>query len=168
MATWIIIGTFLFVVGGIMGLKASAKETQLDNLRMLARKAGLQPKLVACPSWITGKMGEKGKGMIAQYGLIIENGKMLPCDYQVIDGAWRPMTEQFPANFALDKKTVAFDDKINPTVQGLSCKANFICLYWHENVQMGSKINLENSEKTLNLLKEQLQILADLVQNNAK
>lgn len=168
MATWIIIGTFLFVLGGIMGLKPSAKDTQLDNLRMIARRVGLQPKLVACPDWITGKMGEKGKGMIAQYGLIIENGKMSPCDYQVINGEWRPMTDNFPANFALDKKLVALGEKITPNVQGLSCKANFICIYWHENVQMGNKANLENSEKALNLLKNELQILADLIQNHVK
>lgn len=165
MAIWIIIGTFLFVLGGIMALKPSARDSQLDNLRMLARQVGLQPKLVACPSWITGKNGEKGKGMIAQYGLIIENAKMLPCDYQVIDGEWRPMAENFSANFALDKKPVMFDEKINPTVKGLSCKANFICLYWHENVQMGHQANLENSEKILKSLKEQLQILANLVEN---
>ncbi|WP_019518816.1 hypothetical protein [Faucicola boevrei] len=166
MATWIIIGTILFIVGGIMGLKPSAKETRLDNLRMTARKVGLMPKLVACPAWLTGKTGERGKGMIAQYGLILEDGTLPPCDFQIIDGEWRPMTDNFAANFALDKKVVDFGENITPTVQGLSCKANFICVYWYENGNMGNPAILENTEKDLILLKNTLQNLADLVQNS--
>ncbi|ELA08162.1 hypothetical protein MOMA_06361 [Moraxella macacae 0408225] len=166
MATWIIIGTILFIIGGIMGLKPSAKETHLDNLRMAARKIGLMPKLVACPAWLTGKTGERGKGMIAQYGLILDGGKLPPCDFQVIDGEWRPMVDNFAPNFALDKQTVDFGNNITPTVQGLSCKANFICLYWHENGRMGNPLALENSEKDLIFLKNQLQTLANLVQNS--
>ena len=58
---------------------------------------GVQPKLVACPDWIIGDdTGERGKGMMAQYGVVIEDAKMRPCDYQVIEGKWRPLPGIIP------------------------------------------------------------------------
>lgn len=165
MGIWITVAIVIFILGSIMGLKPSARDTYLDNLRMTARKVGLQPKLVACPHWIVGRTGEKGKGMIAQYGLIVEDGKMSPCDYQIIDDEWRPMTDNFSANFALDKHKAEITPDITPTIQGISCKANFICLYWQENVNMGNKANLEKTEKDLIFLKNELQKIANLVQN---
>ena len=92
MGIWIAIAIGVFIVGSIMGLKPSARETMRDNLRMAARRVGVQPKLVACPDWIIGDTGERGKGMMAQYGVVIEDAKMRPCDYQVIEGKWRPFT----------------------------------------------------------------------------
>lgn len=87
MGTWITVAIVLFVAGSVMGLKPNTSERFLDELRMAARRLGLQPKLVACPSWLVGKGGnvatDKGKGMIAQYGLVIEGGTMQPCDYQI-------------------------------------------------------------------------------------
>lgn len=169
MGTWITVAIVLFVAGSVMGLKPNARERFLDELRMAARRLGLQSKLVACPSWLVGKGGnvatDKGKGMIAQYGLVIEGGTMQPCDYQIIDGEWRPYTGNHPANFALDKRPVGLPPSITTGAQGLSAKANFICLYWHENIELGRPANLENREKDLITLKTQLQQLANLVQN---
>lgn len=166
MGTWIAIATVVFIVGSIMGLKPSARETMRDNLRMAARRVGLQPKLVPCPDWIVGDTGERGKGMIAQYGLVIDNAKMMPCDYQIIDGKWRPFTGHYPANFSLDNQAIDLPPSIANTVKGLSCKANFICIYWQENSQLGIKSQLETTEKDLILLKSQLQAYAKLVQNS--
>ncbi len=153
-----------------MGLKPSARETRLDNLRTAARKIGLQPKIVACPSWISvdGDPTQKGKGMIAQYGLIIEDGSMKPCDYQLIDGLLRPCTDNYPANFALDQQPLNLPASIKATVQGLSFKANFACIYWQETVGINHGIGnhaLETTENDLILLKTQLQHYANLVQN---
>lgn len=72
MGTWIAIGIGIFIIGSIMGLKPSARETMRDNLRMAARRLDIQPRLVACPNWIMGEGGERGKGMIAQYVLSLK------------------------------------------------------------------------------------------------
>ncbi len=165
MGVWIGLAVVLFVVGSIMALKPNSKDMQLDKLRMTARKLGLTPKLVACPDWIIGQYGEKGKGMIAEYGLILPNAKLPPCEYQVIDGKWRPYTENYTANFALDNEIINLPESIKATVKGLSLKANFICLYWQENIDIISKNNSEQSENILNQLKLHLQEYANKVQN---
>lgn len=169
MGGWITLIIVLFIAGSVMGIKPNARDRFLDELRMTARRLGLAPKLVACPSWLVGKGGnaasDKGKGMIAQYGLVLEGATMQPCDYQIIDGEWRPYTGNYPANFALDKLRVDLPASMLGGAQGLSAKANFICLYWHENIELGRPGNLENREKDLITLKTQLQQLANLVQN---
>lgn len=160
----------IFIVGSIMGLKPSARDTRLDRLRMTARKIGLQPKLVACPNWISrDEATNNGKGMIAQYGIIIDHATLTPCDYQIIDGHWRPYTGNHPANFALDNFSVKnqpleLPPSITPFVKGMSFKANFACIYWLENIGIG-KQTLETTENDLIQLKTYLQQSAHLVQN---
>lgn len=165
MGLWIGIAIFLFVLGSLMALKPSAKDMRLDRLRMTARKIGLEPKLVPCPDWIMGESGEKGKGMIAQYGLIIPDGEIIPCQYQIIDGKWRPYTERYHPNFTLDKMPVDFPPSITPNILGLSFKANFACIYWKENIGITGENKLETTENDLIQLKTQLHRLAVLVQN---
>lgn len=156
----------IFIVGSIMGLKPSARDTRLDSLRMTARKVGLQPKIVPTPDWISidNDLTQKGKGMIAQYGLVIDGASMVPCDYQIIDGQWRPYTAHHPANFALDNQPIDLPPSIAPSVKGMSFKANFVCLYWQENIGLG-KQTLETTENDLILLKNQLQHYASRVQH---
>lgn len=166
MGIWITVAIVLFIVGSVMALKPSARDVRLDRLRMTARKVSLEPKLVACPNWILGKNQEFGKGMIAQYGVILDNISLAPCDYQIIDNQWRPCEKQFPANFALDKHPIDLPDSIRHNAKGLSFKANFVCLYWDENIGLGQGFPLETTENDLIQLKSQLQNYAMLVQNS--
>ena len=85
---------------------------------------------------------------------------------KVIEGKWRPFTGHYPANFALDNREVDLPASIATTVKGLSCKANFVCIYWQENSQLGMKSELETTEKDLIMLKSKLHDYAKLVQNN--
>ncbi|MFW2177967.1 MULTISPECIES: hypothetical protein [unclassified Moraxella] len=165
MGTWITLIIILFIVGSVMGLKPSAKETRLDRLRTTARKLGLNPKLVPCPNWITPNDDplNKGKGMIAQYGVLIEHASLPACDYQLIDGLLRPYTDNNPANFTLDNQPLELPNSIAPFVKGLSFKANFACIYWQENIGLG-KERLETTENDLILLKSQLQQYAQRIQ----
>lgn len=170
MGTWITVLIVIFILGSIMGLKPSARDTRLDRLRMAARKVGLQPKIIACPSWLSanGDPTQKGQGMIAQYGIIIDDAAMKPCDYQLIDGQLRPCTDNYPANFALDQQPLELPPSIARTTQGLSFKANFACIYWQETVGINTRhdnLALETTENDLILLKTQLQHYAHLVQN---
>ena len=90
MGVWIAIAIVLFVLGSMMALKPSGIDQRLDKLRMTARRLQLNPKLVACPDWVRGKDNEYGRGMLGQYGLVLDNVQMPYTRYQVIDGQWRP------------------------------------------------------------------------------
>lgn len=154
----------LFIVGTIMGLRPSAKENRLDRLRTTARKLELHPKLIPAPDWITGNAGERGKGMVAQYGVVIPDVQLMPCEYQIIDGKWRPLTQHYPANFGLDNMPVDFPPSIAPYVKGLIFKANFAGIYWQENIGLNSD-KLETTENDLILLKTKLEEYMQLIKN---
>lgn len=72
MGVWIAIAIVLFVLGSMMALKPSGIDQRLDKLRMTARRLQLNPKLVACPDWVRGKDNEYGRGMLGQYGLVLD------------------------------------------------------------------------------------------------
>lgn len=146
MGLWIVVAIVLFVLGSMMALKPSGIDLRLDTLRMTARKLGLHPKLIACPDWVAGKDGEFGRGMIGQYGLVLDGVKMPHCRYQVIEGQWRPVsstakstpdglggqTSSIAAHYGLDKVALELPATIEPFVKGLTTQANSIIIYWED------------------------------------
>lgn len=90
MGMWIAIIIVLFVLGSMMTLKPSGIDQRVDKLRMAARRLQLNPKLVPCPEWVRGRDNEYGRGMLGQYGLVLDNAKMPHNRYQVVSGHWRP------------------------------------------------------------------------------
>lgn len=150
MGLWISIGIVLFVVGSIMALKPSGVEQRLDKLRIGARQVGLNPKLVACPNWLKGRNDELGKGMVGQYGLLIDGVTLPHSRYQNIDGQWRVLidntltgnhdnhqttknTIDYQQLFVLDKTGIDLPDVITKHSKGLETKANHIVLYWQDD-----------------------------------
>lgn len=152
MGIWISVAIGLFVLGSIMALKPSGREVRLDNIRTTARELGLQPKLVACPDWLVGKNNEKGKGMMAQYGLVLSDAQLLPNEFIVLDGLFR----HHEGGFALDKQPLDLPDTIANTTTGLMTKANFIALFWQEDIN--------TSATDLKKLRHNLQLWAKTVQ----
>ncbi|MBP2280291.1 hypothetical protein RCH20_000019 [Psychrobacter sp. PL15] len=143
MGVWITIAIVLFVLGSMMALKPNGVDQRLDKLRMTARCLQMNPKLVACPDWVRGKNNEHGRGMIGQYGLVLDNVQMPHTRYQVIDGQWRPDSDsantnatanmtKSPASFNLDKVPLALPASIEPFVKALLIKANSIVIYWED------------------------------------
>ncbi len=159
MGVWIAIAIVLFVLGSMMALKPSGIDQRIDKLRMTARCLQLNPKLVACPDWVRGKDNEYGRGMLGQYGLVIDNVQLPYTRYQVIDGQWRPdsgtdttITNEninssvsrkstsnnvnsrstLQANFSLDKVPLSLPATIEPFVKALLIKANSIVIYWED------------------------------------
>ncbi len=149
MGIWIAIAIVLFVLGSMMALKPSGIDQRLDKLRMTARRLQLNPKLVACPDWVRGKDNEYGRGMMGQYGIVLDNVQLPSTRYQVIDGEWRPdngpneasvvsqsLTKTInlapPANFILDKVPLELPVTIEPFVKALLIKANSIIIYWED------------------------------------
>ncbi len=135
MGTWIAIGVALFVLGSIMGLKPSAVDVRLDKLRMTARRLELNPKLVACPDWLRGKNNEFGKGMMGQYGIVIDGMKLPHVRYEMLENQWRAEKiddEVGKTDFSLDKMALELPKGIEPYVKGLEAKANSIQIYWDD------------------------------------
>lgn len=141
MGVWIVIAIVLFVYGSMMALKPSGIDQRLDKLRMTARRLQLNPKLVACPDWIRGKDNEYGRGMLGQYGLVLDNIQLPHIRYRVIDGQWRPDDSIKPnidssyapkASFSLDKVPLALPATIEPFVKALLIKANSVVIYWED------------------------------------
>lgn len=182
MGIWIVIAIVLFVLGSMMALKPSGVDIRLDHLRMTGRKLGLNPKLVACPDWVIGKDGEYGRGMIGQYGLVLESVKLPLTRYQVIDGQWRPLTTSNSANsatnysgdqlsnYTLDKLSLDLPPSMQPYIKALATQANSIMVYWEDSTYVRPLSNPNYSkqhvEADLLLLKSQLEQWALLLQKN--
>ena len=173
MGMWIAIVIVLFVLGSMMALKPSAIDQRLDKLRMTARRLQLNPKLVHCPDWIKGKDNEYGRGMIGQYGLVLDNIKLPLTRYQVIDGQWRPASNAssdnnslnsglaIQANFSLDKEPLALPVGIEPFVKALLVKSNSIIIYWEDIAYVRPITNPAYQQKAIEtdllILKENLE-----------
>ena len=173
MGMWIAIAIVLFVLGSMMALKPSGIDQRLDKLRMTARRLQLNPKLVTCPDWVKGKDNEYGRGMIGQYGLVLENIKLSLSRYQVIDGQWRPASNAssdnnslnnglaIQANFSLDKEPLALPVGIEPFVKALLVKSNSIIIYWEDIAYVRPITNPAYQQKAIEtdllILKEDLE-----------
>lgn len=186
MGIWIAVAIVLFVFGSMMALKPSGIDQRLDKLRMTARRLELNPKLVACPDWVKGKDNELGRGMLGQYGLVLDNVKMPHTRYQAIDGKWRPdsrvtdstenssqiATQIVSANFKLDKVLLALPASIEPFVKALLIKANSIVIYWEDIAYVRPSTNPGyksfNIESDLLVLKSQLEQWALQMQSSSR
>lgn len=174
MGLWIVIAIVLFVLGSMMALKPNGIDQRLDKLRMSARRLQLNPKLVACPEWIKGRDNEYGRGMLGQYGLVLENVQMPHARYQVIDGQWRANSNSTAtvtstdADFRLDKVALTLPATIEPFVKGLLIKANSIVIYWEDiaYVRPATNPHYQTSaiEPDLLALKAQLEVWAKQMQ----
>ena len=169
----IAIAIVLFVLGSMMALKPSGIDQRLDKLRMTARRLQLNPKLVTCPDWVKGKDNEYGRGMIGQYGLVLDNVKLPLTRYQVIDGQWRPASNAssdnnslnnglaIQANFSLDKEPLALPVGIEPFVKALLVKSNSIIIYWEDIAYVRPITNPAYQQKAIEtdllILKENLE-----------
>ena len=190
MGIWIAIAIVLFVLGSMMALKPSGIDQRLDKLRMTARRLQLNPKLVACPDWVRGRNNEYGRGMLGQYGIVLDNMQLPLTRYCVINGEWRPDSEAgesdmtidntrvnsaltkstaVKANFNLDKTPLALPATIEPFVKALLIKANSIVIYWEDIAYVRPSTNPNYKavaiEADLTLLKNQLEHWALQVQH---
>ena len=185
MGMWIAIAIVLFVLGSMMALKPSGIDQRLDKLRMTARRLQLNPKLVTCPDWVKGRDNEYGRGMIGQYGLVLDNVKLPLTRYQVLDGQWRPASnasssdnnssdnKSLPvqANFSLDKEPLALPVGIEPFVKALLVKSNSIIIYWEDIAYVRPATNpayqQQVIESDLLIMKENLEKWASQMQKSA-
>ena len=140
MGIWIAVAVILFALGSIMALKPSGVERRLDDVRMTARRLGLNPKLIATPEWLKPAsefQATSTSPMIARYSLI-DDGYALPdCQYKVINGRLRPVqnNDAFISNqaFILNNAHLDLPSAIASQILGISTQANSISVYWLDN-----------------------------------
>ncbi len=150
MGIWITVGIVLFVLGSIMALKPSGIDQRTDKVRIAARKLELNPKLVACPHWLRGKDDEYGRGMMGQYGIVIEGYKMPHVKYYAVDGKWRPVTlDNGAVDFSLNQVTIDLPENIIKFTKGLEAKANSIVIYWDDVAYVRPATNPNYHEKNI-------------------
>ena len=89
MIGWIIaIVVVLFVLGMGMSVLPNAHDKALERRRGQATLAGFNVRLVACPDWMIGPQGTKGKGMVAQYDLKSDD-ELKPARAMCLDKSYR-------------------------------------------------------------------------------
>lgn len=189
MGIWVGIAIAMFAVGTMMALKPNVVEVRLDKLRMTARKLELNPKLIACPDWIEGRHNEYGKGMIAQYALIMDDMKFAETHYQVIEAELRlrdeadnqashasnqeglTKTPKRVASASLDCEPLNLPPNMAPLVKGVYTKANSLVLFWHDvgYVQPTTNPNfkMDQIEPDLLVLKSTMQSWAQKLANKS-
>lgn len=154
MGVWITVGIFLFVIGSMMALKPSAKQKALGLLRERGRVQGLNPKLVACPEWLINANGEKGKGMVALYSLVVPEAKLPLSEALVIDHS----IEVVKGDVTLADQPCPIDDAL-----GLVMQANFIGIYIKEAL-VAKQNTADIFDARLKKIKENLQMWVEKVQ----
>lgn len=121
----------LFVIGNVMGLKPKAGEVRIGEMRLLARKLALNPKLVAMPDWIMDVRQNKGlgkNGMIAQYTLINDDWRLPAQRFLWSEDVWRHMED----NTVLASVKNAIPPHLCAHMKALTIKANSVSLYWYD------------------------------------
>lgn len=128
MGFWVVLVVVAFVIGNVMALKPKASDVRLGQMRLFARKIGLNPKFSPTPAFIATPTTAK---MMANYTLIDDAWRLPLAELTVKDGKWHsdmphPLSEQ------------SIDHPLAQYFQGLSIKANSICLYWHDEAYVKS------------------------------
>lgn len=116
-----------FVLGQMSLLRPSARDSRLMQLRAEARKAGLQPRLLAPPEWYRGERPRGG--LLACYSLLLpEDAPGLPYfrAERLSDGEWvtRAGSGEVLRGLALPPEA--------ERVIALEARANAVSVWWQE------------------------------------
>ncbi|MDO4896390.1 MAG: hypothetical protein Q3971_03410 [Moraxella sp.] len=128
MGFWVVLVVVAFVIGNVMALKPKVSDVRLGQMRLFARKIGLNPKLSPTPTFIATPATAK---MMANYTLINDAWRLPLAELTIKDGKWHSDTPHPLSGQAIDHQ-------LSPYFQGLSTKANSICLYWHDEAYVKS------------------------------
>lgn len=157
-----------FAIGNFMAARPNAHQTRVGDLRLLARRLHLYPKLVAYPDWL-GEIKDFNQPMLCQYTLIDDNFSLPLLRYTIKDGCWQSCQVQVEKFDALHAKAVDLPNEILPLIVALQIKANCLTIYWRDDLyqyhKKAYKLNTAQAQTDLNLLKTALQTWGELVQN---
>lgn len=164
--TIIIIIAMLFVLGNVMSLKPKMSEVRVGNMRMVARKMELHPKLVAMPDWLKNHRQDGCDGQSTQALASHE----MTAKYTIINDDW-----QLPAKRLLwtggdwqneDGASINLEippRSLLPHIQGLTTKANSISIYWQD--EKYAKSFAIKDEQVMTMIEQDLLALKLFLQN---
>lgn len=185
-ATLVVLGVAGFFVGNFMAARPKAQESRVADFRLMARRLGIYPKLIACPSWLAERLAglrpvktdpyareRSSAPMIAQYGLMMDEVALPLAQYQAIDGRWRLIEQQIHTpkqhrqSSRLDGMAIDLPAAIAAQTLGLTLKANHVALYWlddsYQHSHKAYKLDEVQAQADLSALKAQLTAWAQLV-----
>ena len=143
---WVIAFVILLIVGNLMAAKPKIHEVRLGEFRLLARKKGLNPKLIATPEWLKNnqKLTQNQKtSMITQYTLVNDNWRN-PLMHFIFDGqTWHNLGD---VDFFV---RISPPDNLSPYFVGMLIKANSISLYWRDESYLQKFSVRENISTTM-------------------
>ncbi len=180
----------IMAVGNIVAVKPKPEEVWLDDIRMTARLKQLHPRLVVRPDWlpkVAVKISQdpyatpKGKGMVAQYGLVNDDWRLPQAYFLPSDEHWqkssdksndKPQSDSRNATIKLNQKSERLHGvaitlgQLTPFVQGLAIKANSIAIILDDEKfakTCAKRLDKQAIEQMFDDLKMQLSAWADLV-----
>lgn len=155
-----------FLIGNFMGAKPKAREVRTADLRLLARKIRLYPKLVQSPDWLpqTAKM-------IPQYTLVVDEFSLPMACYVAKDGVWQPISDDLPKKAqALSGLAIDLPPDIQKLLLGLQIKANSVIVYWQDDQYQqrkdAQKLNETQAMQDLTALKTAMTHWGNLAQSH--
>lgn len=189
----IIVTIFVIFIGNFMGAKPNAKEMRLDNIRMMARRLSLNPKLIKTPEWLLDKNSkEQSKKphydysksdteFVMQYS-IINDDWALPKALFLVQGNQLNLLDidnkkdtntylQRQANSLaenakkLDKLTIPDElNNILPYIKGVGIQSNSISIFLNDEQWANSLGKLTNNHQNLPT-SDKNQLLEQLIHN---
>ena len=155
-----------FLIGNFMGAKPKAGEVRTADLRLLARKLRLYPKLVPPPAWLPSDAK-----MLPQYALVMDEFSLPMACYVIKDGVWQPIDGELPKKAqVLSGLAIDLPADIQKLMLGLQIKANSVIVYWQDDQYQqrkdAQKLNETQAMKDLTALKTAMEHWGNLVQSH--
>lgn len=154
-----------FLIGNFMGAKPKAREVRTADLRLLARKIRLYPKLVQSPDWLpqTAKM-------TPQYTLVVDEFSLPMACYVAKDGVWQAVGDLPKKAQVLAGQPLELPAMVGELVLGLQIKANSVMIFWKDDQYQqrkdAQKLDEQQALQDLNALKSAMQQWGEMVQSH--
>ncbi|UNU73972.1 hypothetical protein LU293_03515 [Moraxella nasovis] len=150
-----------FILGSIFGAKPRAYEVRVADLRLIARKMQLNPRLVPAADWLQPVR----TGMIAQYSVVNDSWRLPLRRFLCVNGQWQAlMGDDMATDDIMPILKELSLSEIGKLSFGLQAKSNGIVFYWHDSLYQGLKptghLNAVLAEQDLMQLKSLLERIA--------
>ncbi|MDO5652074.1 MAG: hypothetical protein Q4G13_08095 [Moraxella sp.] len=172
---WVVLAVIGFALGNMMAIKPRKEEMRLDELRMMARKLQLHPKLVPIPAWIPlNKPSQQKNTLIMQYSLIDDSLRLPLCQFIKTDKGFELIlpaqtgNPQHNTRYNIGGEILMNENLANlpmfDYIFGVSVKANAVQVFWQDERFSNIHAKLDDDE-LMAVLSELKQFMTDWADN---
>ena len=150
MGIWVVVIVVGFLAGSFFGLKPRRQDVLVDEFRLVVRKLGFVPKLVATPKWIeqAGSDARHSGKLISMYTLLDDTMQLPKEVYQplIYSSFKHSSDQQVVTGFGADNDTAVTDlvlqaqsqavrvylscpTRLAPCIKAISTQANSVSVY---------------------------------------